>query len=211
MTAEDKKNEGAPATTDNANESEKGFTLSKQEMADVRAILKGSAEKDAKIEELSRQVAELSSREPSEPTIEENIVVGSKGTLKKTPNGDFIIGYEKRPNGRAVYKEVNPANQNEYLEYINLIVYGKDKPVKTLYRDFISDYQTEVVTFVRKEKREPEIVKEGKVEVTRFDEKSGEMVGTGRFVPAVVVNDSLQKVYVMIDGKEVEIDDKFLN
>lgn len=211
MTAEEKKNEGAPATTDNANESEKGFTLSKQEMADVQAILKKSAEKDAKLEELSRQVAELSNREPSEPTIEENIVVGSKGTLKKTPNGDFIIGYEKRPNGRAVYKEVNPANQNEYLEYINLIVYGKDKPVKTLYRDFISDYQTEVVTFVRKEKREPEIVKEGKVEVTRFDEKSGEMVGTGRFVPAVVMNDSLQKVYVMIDGKEVEIDDKFLN
>lgn len=191
---------------------EETVTLTKQEMADVRAILKSNGEKDAKIKELSDKVDELSSRKPAEErVVDPTIKVGSKGTLKKTPDGLWIVGYTKRPNGRAVYKEVNPSNQNETLEFIDLLVIGKDKPVKTRYKDFIEDYQSEEVEFVRKEKKPAEIIKDGFREQAVFDPKAGEMVATGRKVPATVVNDTRESVVVILDGKEVQIDDNFIN
>lgn len=185
--------------------------LSKEEMDQVRNIIKSNTEKDKQIAELTRKVEELSHKE-DEPVEDTTREVGTKGTMKKTPDGDWVVGFTRRPNGRAIYKEVNPGNQNEYLEFIDLIVLGKDKPVKTLYKAFSEDFQSEEVTLVRKNKKPTKILHDGGTVLNmQYDSTEGDMKETGRKVRAVVVNDADFVFTVNLDGKEVDVDQQFIN
>jgi len=193
-------------------EKEEGMFLSKKEMGELRGIIASSAEKDATIKELSEKVAELSSRtNESLPVEDPTVQVGTEGTLKKTPDGQWIIGMVKKPNGRYVYSERNPGNQNEFILFVDLVVLGKDKPVKTMYKDFIEDYAPEKIVFSRAIRLPAEITADGTREEAAYDSDTGEMKPTGRLVKASVVNDTKKQVVVVLDGKEVIINEEFIN
>jgi hypothetical protein len=187
------------------------IVLSKQEVEDLRKVISESAKKDEIIANLEKKMNAMEvSVNKEDIVIDETIPVGTEGHLYKTPEDKWIIGWVIRPNGRAVYKELNPANMTEYLEWIDLIVLGKDKPVKTLFKD-IHDYADEKVTFVKKNKLENIVKNEGMRDHMVYDSKVGEMVKSGRKIKAVVVNDNVQSFVVNLDGKEVEIHERFMN
>ena len=195
---------------------EEKVSISKKDFADIQNFIKSNAEKEAekdkKIEELTAKINSLSSKTMEEvEELDKTIEQGTKGTLRKTQDGKFVIGWVKKPNGRAIYSERNPANQTEMLQFIDLVVLGKDKPMKTLYKTFIEDFATEEITFSAVRNQPAEIISDGLRDQMFFDTKTGQMESTGRKVKAVIINDAKVKVVVNLNGQDIEIDESFIN
>lgn len=188
---------------------EQEVTLSKAELKDIQKFMSESASKDKQIEDLSGLVAELKKTiEKTSGDVDSNIEVepvktGEDCRLRKY-DGNWVLGWTEK----GIYIERNKLN--EIVEFMDVIVQGKEKPVKMPLLSYINDLPQSVVKIKEKKELKPIVKDEGLVPVMSFSEKTGEHVHTGRKIRSQVIIKQFEFVFVL-DGEKVTLHERFVN
>ena len=205
---------GADTTKDETKDTkpEEVVTLTKDEVKDIKEIIVKSAEKDDQIVELTGLIADLKkivtenakNGDPSTSTLEVEAVQTGKYARLRKYDGAWILGWTEK----GIYRLKN--NLNEIVEYLDVIVKGKDKPVKMELLSYLNDCPQEVVE-IKEHKPLPDIVKEeGLISVQNFNEKTGEHTETGRKVRSRVISSEKELVFEL-DGDKTTIHQRYVN
>ncbi len=211
MVDQDQKNglQGAGAPR---NEGTVEFTQA--EVADIRAMMAKSVEKDALIEGLSAKVDVLTEDLAKAPKGQTPSATAKPGARKITHwyaklrkfEGKWVLGWEG-----GVYNETNVRGGQD--QFINVKVKDGDevKLVKMPFLKYINECPQEMVKIKERRKLEDTVQNSGEVEKVVFDEKTGTMIGLGYSVPVDNVIENYEYVFDLGDGKDTVISSDFVN
>lgn len=204
MSQEENKNQNEAGT-------EQTVVLTAAELADVRKVIAQSAEKDAKIAdltgligELRKQVSEVANIDPAISNLEVQAVQTGKYCKMRKHDDKWILGW----TAKGVYRERNTLN--EIVEYMDIVVQGVKEPVKMALLTLVNDCPQSVVEIKERRPLPDHVKDEGLVPAMSFDEKTGQHEYSNRKVRSKVVSQASELV-LLLDGEEVVIHEKYVN
>jgi hypothetical protein len=127
--------------------------------------------------------------------------------------GEYVIGWvnisrnEKRP--QYISSEYNPQTRETTL-FINLILLGKDKPVKVEYLNYLRESEQVWVKQVRKIQEESEIVSQGVVRKKEFAQNGYGMFETQVEVDVESITEHFSYEVLLETGDKITVDSRFI-
>lgn len=209
------KQEKSIVTEETEKKPEGGITLTSEELKDFREMMKKNAENAILVKEQAGIIAQLHDQlkngartgdDLNTESQENSVKVGTVCQMRRLPEtNEWVLGW----TDRGSYRE-RDEKFNEIVEYVDLVVQGKEKPVKMRYLDFLNECPRRYVRILNRNKVRTDVEKGDLVERAVYDPKMKDMIFTGQKVRSTVTKDVYE--YVLdLDGKEVTVSERFIN
>jgi hypothetical protein len=178
--------------------------------SELDEILKVQREMAEEIKNLKQDNAELqSNQQPVSGKVARKVT--TKDIRIKFVDGKAVVGYRNRGVSEAkpiyTYEIPDPNDRTKRLLMVELLLAGEDKPVAVDYSSFINEGETRIFT-VKSERKVPWVIEQGLIR--RREVKDYSMIETDEMVPVETVGNR-HYYTVEIDGKDVEIDERYVN